>query len=193
MLRAYDFARSYIGWIDSKINDLPLPQPFVHGQSIPILNKQRHIRIHYNENLKRTSIALNDDALEIHTNKEDPSQRICRYLKTLAHDSFLPLCREKAAQIGQIVQSLSLRDTKSRWGSCSHDGHLSLSWRLIFAPYEAYDYVIAHEVAHLRHLNHSEKFWALCEELSTDFSTGHRWMKRHGQMLHTYGQIYEQH
>ncbi len=82
---------------------------------------------------------------------------------------------------------LKVKDMKSRWGSCAVSGEISLSWRLIFAPIVAVDYVIAHEVAHLVHHNHSPSFWTLCRELSRDFDEGTRWMKHHGSELMVYG------
>jgi hypothetical protein len=79
-----------------------------------------------------------------------------------------------------------VREKKSRWGSCSSDDHLSYSWRLIFAPPAALDYVVAHEVAHLVHMNHSKAFWNLCRSLSHDFVNGQYWMKNHGHELMRY-------
>ena len=80
-----------------------------------------------------------------------------------------------------------LRDTRSRWGSCSADGRLNFSWRLILAPEPVLDYVVAHEVAHLRELNHSARFWAVCARLCEDVSGPKIWLKRHGAQLHRYG------
>ena len=98
------------------------------------------------------------------------------------------LVHEKAAEIGKDVTSVSLRDTKSRWGSCSSNGSISLSWRLIFAPWDAMDYVVAHEVAHLIHMNHGKDFWALCATLSANYSTGKKWMRTNGHELMCFGQ-----
>lgn len=81
---------------------------------------------------------------------------------------------------------IRIGDMKTRWGSCHPDGRISFSWRLILAPDHARDYVVAHEVAHLVHHNHSAKFWALCEELSNDYKQGKKWMKNHGKSLHDY-------
>ncbi len=81
---------------------------------------------------------------------------------------------------------IRIGDMKTRWGSCHPDGRISFSWRLILAPDYARDYVVAHEVAHLVHHNHSVKFWALCEELSTDYKQGKAWMRDHGKTLHDY-------
>src|SRR4051812_28398998 len=92
-----------------------------------------------------------------------------------------------AEAISKKVKRASFRATKRRCSSCSHDGRLSYSWRLIFAPTEALDYVVAHEVAHLRHLDHSRNFWGLCRDLSVNFLEGQFWMHNHGQDLMRYG------
>ena len=81
---------------------------------------------------------------------------------------------------------IRINDAKTQWGSCHPDGRISYSWRLMLAPPEARDYVVAHEVAHLVHNNHSRAFWELCKSLSADFDGGHGWMKQHGGNLHRY-------
>ena len=80
-----------------------------------------------------------------------------------------------------------MRDTVSRWGSCSATGALNFSWRLILAPPFVLDYLAAHEVAHLSHLNHSPKFWALARKLSPDTDRAEAWLKAHGASLHRFG------
>jgi predicted metal-dependent hydrolase len=82
------------------------------------------------------------------------------------------------------VASVSMKDTKSRWGSCSHDGNLSFSWRIVMAPEHVIDYLAAHEVAHLAEMNHSDRFWVICEDLCPRADEAKRWLKRNGAMLH---------
>ena len=93
----------------------------------------------------------------------------------------------KAAKLNRTLKTFGVREMKSRWGSCSLDGRMSLSWRLVFAPMDAIDYVISHEIAHLVHDDHGAKFWQLCEELSTNYSTGKNWRRRNGVNLGRYG------
>ena len=85
------------------------------------------------------------------------------------------------------LRVIAIRDTKSRWGSCSSTGTLSFSWRLIMAPPLVLDYLAAHEVAHLKELNHSNRFWTLLHELCPATDEAERWLKRHGAELHRYG------
>lgn len=89
-----------------------------------------------------------------------------------------------AAQIGRGYTRLSLRDTRSRWGSCSSQGALMYNWRLVMAPPHVADYVAAHEVAHLRHMDHSPAFWAVVAGLRPDWKRSRGWLRDHGATLH---------
>lgn len=89
-----------------------------------------------------------------------------------------------AGMLGQTYSSISLRDTRSRWGSCSTEGRLMYSWRLIMAPPEVLDYVAAHEVAHLAQMNHSPAFWAHVAKLMPDYQTPRIWLRKNGALLH---------
>ncbi len=187
MRRAQAFAEGHESWMQQKLSTLPPKMRFEDGAVIPILGVRTEIRVHHEPTLKVTKVILEDGILHVRTNKDDPSARITRFLKALIKEELTILSHEKVARIGKKIASVSVRDTKSRWGSCSSDNNLSYSWRLVFAPPEAFDYVVAHEVAHLRHLNHSDKFWDLCEELSDNFDEGKYWMSKHGNELMRYG------
>lgn len=183
---AYIFALNHRDWINQKVNEIPDGIHFIDGAIIPILGKDRRIIIE-KITTRITDISLTEDTLHIKTRLDDIEPRIARYLKNLAAEEFLKIAQEKAGRIDKRVTNLTVRDMKTRWGSCSTDGRMALSWRLMFAPFEAYEYVIAHEVAHLVHPNHGPRFWKLCEELSSDFSTGHTWMKINGGELMRFG------
>lgn len=188
MTKAYDFADQYEGWMAERLESLPPLVYFQDGVEIPLNGERIIISITLDKAKKNTSITLNkNNILNVITNKKDPSVRITRWLKAYTKDILKQKSEEKSAIICKKIESVSIRDTKSRWGSCSCDGNLSYSWRLIFAPPEAIDYVVAHEVAHLVHLNHSKSFWNLCRELSDDFVNGQYWMRNHGQELMRYG------
>lgn len=184
--RAYDFAIDHEEWMQEKLAELPLPIALKHGTIVPIFGVPHEIKVQQDNAARRTDIRAENATLFVRTNKEDPSGRIIRFLKNMAKEELTLLSREKAARIDKKVSSVSVRDTKTRWGSCSADGSLSYSWRLIFAPYESFDYVVAHEVAHLEHLNHSKAFWRLCEELSENYEDGHGWMRKNSYELMRY-------
>ncbi len=184
---AYQFAFQNRNWINEKLQTLPDIVPFHDGEVLPVLNRKLRLTIDHDEKYRVTKVSIDEDRLLVRTSLDNPSPRITRFLKKMAEAEFKVIADEKAARIGKKVTVLTLRDMKSRWGSCSKDGRMSLNWRLIFAPFETYDYVIAHEVAHLTHANHGRHFWKLCEELSTDFSTGSGWIDRNSSELMKFG------
>lgn len=110
--------------------------------------------------------------------------RLRAFMKTEARNALAPLTQKYAAQINRPVNRLTLRDTRSRWGSCSVEGNLMFSWRLIMAPPEVLDYVAAHEVAHLAEMNHAPAFWAVVQTLMPDYKTHRHWLREHGASLH---------
>ena len=115
-----------------------------------------------------------------------PGPRIAAWLKLRARDALVPAVRRYAAVIGREAGTVALRDTRSRWGSCSSTGRLGFSWRLAMAPAEVLDYVAAHEVAHLVEMNHARPFWALVERLMPDYREHRAWLKREGARLHAF-------
>lgn len=115
-----------------------------------------------------------------------PGPQVAALLKMLARDALLPAVERHAAALGRRTRGLALRDTRSRWGSCSPKGALNFSWRLAMAPPRILDYVAAHEVAHLAELNHSPRFWAVVERLMPDYAPRRKWLKREGRELHRY-------
>lgn len=187
MHTAYLFAKENKEWIREKLRDLPKHIPFKDGEVLPILGRDRKIIVLYNEALKHTDIVLKKDELLVMTNKPDPSVRIKRFLIDLAREKLTELALGKAALIRRKVDDVVVKDTRSRWGSCSEDGRLAFSWRLIFAPIKSFDYVVAHEVAHLVHLDHSDNFWRVCERLSRDYEEGKDWMAENGHDLMRFG------
>jgi predicted metal-dependent hydrolase len=189
--KAYKFAWEHREWINTHINGLPAPVPFADGAVLPIYGKKVRVRINYDPGLRVTSIRLEDNRLLVDTNKEDPTARIERFLKDHARRTLEELSHRKAARIRRKIKRVAVRDTKSRWGSCNEDGELSYSWRLIFAPRAAMDYVVAHEIAHLAYLDHSPRFWDVCRRLSFSYSKGKSWMQEHGHTLMRFGAVIE--
>lgn len=88
-----------------------------------------------------------------------------------------------ARQMGVAYGRITVRDQKTRWGSCSAKGNLNYNWRLILAPQEVLDYVVVHELAHRREMNHSERFWQLVEEVLPDYRGRRSWLKKNGDLL----------
>lgn len=185
--RAHAFVEQHELWMKEKLRDLPQPVKFEDGAVIPVFGRNRTIRIIRRKTLKTTDIILKHNEILVLTNSEDPSPRIKRFLIKLAKEKLTELAQEKAKLIHKKIKDVNVRDTKSRWGSCSDEANLSFSWRLILAPMVAFDYVVAHEVAHLKHMDHSNNFWKLCRTLADDFLEGHYWMEHHGNDLMRFG------
>ncbi len=185
--KAYYFAEQHEQWVVDTLSKLAPAIPFNHNTILPIFGDKITLDIEHDEHRKRTSLKQYNNILRVNTYQSDPTNRITAYLKKTSQSGLADLASEKAEIIGKTISSVNVRDTKSRWGSCSTDGKISFSWRLIFAPYDAMDYVVAHEVAHLIHMDHSKDFWKLCRSLSSNFVEGKFWMKNHGNELMRYG------
>ncbi|AEG06029.1 M48 family peptidase [Sinorhizobium meliloti] len=131
------------------------------------------------------ALVIDDEAvLRVGGAEEHLRRRIADYLKKEARSELERLVAVYAGRTGRRARSLSLKDTRSRWGSCSAEGDLSFSWRIAMAPPKVIAYLAAHEVAHLQEMNHGPRFWALCESLCPETKDAKHWLKRNGTMLH---------
>ncbi|WP_022702460.1 M48 family metallopeptidase [Pseudorhodobacter ferrugineus] len=132
------------------------------------------------------SLMVVGDALHVPGDAARAGIRAAAFLKHLARDRLAAASDTYAHRIGRRYRTLTLRDTRSRWGSCTADAGLMYSWRLIMAPPQVLDYVAVHEVAHLAEMNHSSRFWAIVADLMPEYERHRRWLKTHGHALHSY-------
>lgn len=121
-------------------------------------------------------IIVHGDAAHLH-------RRVRDFVKAEALRRLTALSAEKAAALGLKPTSVRVLDPKSRWGSCGPDGKLMYSWRIIFAPPDVMDYLVAHETAHRVHMNHGPAFWRLCASLTPDAKSARRWLNENGKTL----------
>lgn len=112
--------------------------------------------------------------------------RVKAFLKLDARARLTEAASRYGRLAGRAPGRITLRDTRSRWGSCTSDGNLNFSWRLAMAPPEALDYVAAHEVAHLVEMNHSPAYWRIVADICPGYAVPRAWLKRHGARLHRY-------
>jgi predicted metal-dependent hydrolase len=117
---------------------------------------------------------------------EHVARRLIDFFKREARRMLAARAAVLAEKIGVAPKRITVRDTVSRWGSCSTTRSLSFSWRLIMAPQFVLDYVVAHEMAHLRHMNHGPRFWNLVRKLTPDCDAAQDWLGRNGPLLHRY-------
>lgn len=181
---ALRFAQRKAGWVERQIVGLPPRIPFAADAVVPVLGEDHVIR-HRPE--ARRGTWREDGEILVSGLADYLPRRVTDYLKREARTEIMRRAEAKAALIDRRVAKVGVRDTRSRWGSCSSDGRLSFSWRLILAPEPVLDYVVAHEVGHLVHMDHSQRFWSLVATLTDEVEGPRRWLKRHGAALHRYG------
>lgn len=175
------FAREKLDWIRSKLEAQPATFRPGLGDEISIKGQSYFI-----EQGQGRICTLSEGAIRVPGDASYVRLKIKAFLKELARDELSVASDVYAQKIGRSINRITLRDTRSRWGSCSSTGSLMYSWRLIMAPPHVLDYVAAHEVAHLVEMNHSQAFWDIVAGLRPDFSMSRQWLKDHGASLHRY-------
>ena len=172
---AMAFAYAQEGWIRAALAKMPVVAAVGIGSVIPV------------EGIMLTlvtgpgrSVHIDKDQLIVPGHPGRAGAKVAAFLKVMARDRLAQASDHYAAQVGRRVTQISLRDTRSRWGSCTADGSLMYSWRLIMAPSQVLRYVAAHEVAHLVEMNHSAAFWAVVSRLYPDWQPERAWLKRQG-------------
>jgi len=182
-----DFLARHQGWLMTKLARFPRTNALTEGRYVSLRGVPH--RVERTGKLRGVTEAIEVDGekvLLVGGAEDHLPRRLRDFLKAEARKDLDERARTHAADIGRKVNSITLKDTKSRWGSCSHDGNLSFSWRIVMAPPYVIDYLAAHEVAHLAEMNHSPKFWALCEKLCPQSLEAKHWLKRNGAMLHVH-------
>lgn len=183
--RALALLETHEAWLTARVARWPQPRPFVPGGTIPF--DGRDILIDWAATLPRAP-RLDGSRLLVGGPVESLPGRITRFLRAEAQAALEAETRVLAERIGRKVASVAVRDTRGRWGSCSATGAIGYSWRLILAPAAVRSSVVAHEVAHLVHLNHSADFWELATALyGADHKRARRWLAAHGAGLHWVG------
>lgn len=172
-------------WINEKQQSFPDQCNIVDGAKFLFKGKEMLLDIERTAN-RGTDIHHDNGMMYIKTSRDDVSNNVKRWVIDEAKASLAPLVHQKAQSIRKTVERVDFRDTASRWGSCSSTGRIMLSWRLIMAPDYVFDYVVAHEVAHLKHMDHSKQFWNLCYDLvdpKYDANAARQWLKENGNSL----------
>ncbi|MGD0144817.1 MAG: SprT family zinc-dependent metalloprotease, partial [Rhizomicrobium sp.] len=156
---ALEFARSESNWIARRLAEVPAPVAFGPGARIPFRGEEHIVEA---ADAGPAPVWIDDGEgrriIRVSGRSEHAARRLLDYLKREARKTLIARTGELAQRIGLTPKRITVRDTESRWGSCSADRALSFSWRLILAPDFVLNYVVAHEVAHMRHLNHGVRF-----------------------------------
>jgi predicted metal-dependent hydrolase len=185
---AREFAERHAAWIGVRLARLPQPIAFAPGETVPLRGIERLI-VH--RPVARGVVWLEESAegplICVAGEAPHVARRVGDYLKREARRDLEAAVGRHAAGLAVKPRRIALRDTTSRWGSCSSSASLNFSWRLILAPPLVLDYLAAHEVAHMVHMNHSPMFWSLTRRLFPETDRAEAWLKAHGSGLHRFG------
>jgi predicted metal-dependent hydrolase len=186
------FAARHAAWIGAKLRGVPVKIPFAAGEAVPlrgILHRITHCAARRGKVWIESSTAnmAGMPLLCVGGEATFLARRVRDYLVKEARKDIQAAVRSHTNKLKTSACKVSLRDTVSRWGSCSSSGALSFSWRLILAPHFVLDYLAAHETAHLLHMNHSQAFWTVVASLTPDTERAESWLKAHGSGLYRFG------
>jgi len=184
---ALTFAASEKDWILERIARSPVRVPFAPGQRIPLRGRSHRIEATGGRGTVRL-LGGPEPAIQVPGGMAHVGRRLVDWLKRQAALDLARASHAHAERLGVRFTRVVVRDTASRWGSCSSSGTLSYCWRLVLAPPFVLDYVAAHEVAHLKEMNHGRRFWSLVQMLCPQAEMARSWLKTHGNGLHLYGQ-----
>ncbi len=185
-VEAERFAEKSKTWIAKQLEKTLPYQPFENGARVMFRGETvTIISTGFARGVVRFDPVLN--AILVPGDFAHIARRVTDFMKAEARKNLEEATRRYASQMGLTFRKISIRDQKSRWGSCSSDKDLSYSWRLIMAPNYVLDYVAAHEVAHLHEMNHSQRFWRLVLVNCPDSKRAKHWLKMHGKSVHSFG------
>lgn len=178
---ALAFLRGQEGWLRETLRAMPesAVRSVGLGSVIPLAGREVTLA-----KGQGRAVRVEGDQLLVPGDPASAGPRVAAWLKALARDRLARASTHYAGLVGRSYSSLALRDTRSRWGSCSPDGRLMYSWRLIMAPASVLDYVAAHEVAHLVEMNHSPAYWAVVGRIYPGWKAERDWLHGQGQALH---------
>lgn len=179
---AFHFINSHLDWIEEKLSKLPQIKDFEDKEKISLFGKEAVICHDQNFGAPK----LIDNKLFVGGEKIFLHRRVKDFIKREAKKEFLKRSKVLAEKLHCDLKSITIKDTKSRWGSCSSLSNINYNWRIALAPVEVIDYLTAHEVAHLKHHDHSDAFWKTVDELTPFAQKGKAWLKEHGNELYLY-------
>lgn len=191
--RAAQFAAERAGWIARELARLPDGIALLPGAQAPLRGIMHELVYEHGRGAPRIEPATRlGDAPRLIAPAPIADlfeKRLMRFYKAEARADLDARVAEYSALLGVKAARIQVKETRSRWGSCSADGVLAFSWRVVLAPAFVLDYLAAHETAHLKEMNHSRRFWALVKRCMPDFERGRLWLSEHGAALHAIGPV----
>ncbi len=174
-----DFLREREAWLRGHLARAPVPLVPAFGTTIPFEGRDLLLAP-----APGRRALLDDGRLLLPWAETGLGPRLGAFLRAAARDRLAAACDRHATVLGRRWRRLTLRDPRSRWGSCTVQGDLMFSWRLVLAPPPVLDYVAAHEVAHLARMDHSPAFWSVVDDLCPGWQVQRDWLRREGAGLH---------
>ena len=181
--RAIKFIESNQLWIKHHMNQIPDSKLFEDGDIISLFG-QKYTIVH-DDKLKLGTF-IKDANLYVSGQASFTHRRVKDFIKTYAKIELAKMAHEAALKLDKKINTIFIKDTKSRWGSCSSNNNINFNWRISLAPDYAIKYLVYHEVAHLKEQNHSEDFWKTLEFIYPEYEKGQLWLKNHGKELYLY-------
>lgn len=187
-LRASDtfiqtFIQKHLDWIEKQKKEMSAKKvgakEFVDGEMFLFLGKQYRLSRIYDKKYQGVTLIKDEGVMCLGCAVSDPKKVFEEWYKKRAHELIISRVHELAAGHGFVFNAIRITSAKTRWGSCSGKKNLSFSWRLMMAPAEVIDYVIVHELTHLRHMNHSKRFWVGVEKLCPRYKEYKKWLREH--------------
>ena len=166
--------KTHSAWVADRLAALPAQTPLTDGAELPLHGKT--VRIRHRADARGVAW-LADGEINVTGQPEHLARRVRDFLRAEALRRLSAMVAAKAGEYGLRVRRVAIKDTRSRWGSCTPDGTLMFSWRLVMAPTWVQDYVVAHEVAHLKHMNHGPRFWALVQQMTPHTDQSVIWLR----------------
>jgi len=188
---ADQFLSRSLDWVRERLECVPEPAPFCDGGAVPLRGVTHRIAF-VGLDRRRSIVSIepgrdkHPPLLRVSGLPEHAPRRLRDWLVAEAAKDLEGRVAFHARALGVRVRRITMRDQKSRWGSCSSTGQLSFSWRLVLAPAFVLDYVAAHEVAHLIEMNHGPRFWRLVAKSHPNFEEAKVWLRIHGMDLYRY-------
>lgn len=181
--KALEFVQMHQEWIFEHLNRLPALQYFFDGQELLLFGKPCRIEHHPEA---RRGETFKDGILSVSGEPEFLHRRVKDFIKKTAHSEFSKRSQKIATKLGCKINEISIKDTKSRWGSCSNHKNINYNWRVALAPEYVINYLVAHEVSHLLHQDHSTHFWDCVANICPQCGAGRNWLKSHSKELYMY-------
>ncbi len=181
--QAINFVINQKQWIDEHLQKLQIRKPFEEGEKI-CLNGQ-DLELKHCATL-RAGVQIENGYMLVSGEKCFFSRRVRDFIKEQAQKILYQMSVEKATKLQCKINRIIIKDTKSRWGSCSSLNNINYNWRIMLAPPLVIDYLTAHEVAHLKYQNHSADFWKCVDELAENAGYGRQWLKKNAESLNKY-------